>query len=300
MTGGPPVRAALAVARETWRGWKRHGTERLAAALAFFAMFSIAPMLMLITAILGWIFGRRAVRGELEASLVELVGPELATTIHDIVESSHDPSAQALTALVGFGTLAWAATRTITQLQGALDTIWDVAPNRVGGLAALIRQRAVAFSLVLGLGLVLMTSLALSTAARTWTHHLAAQITTPEWLVHTIDNGLSAALLGLAFAVLFRVLPSRREAWRPVLYGGLVTGLLFTAGKHGISLYLSRTGTASAYGAAGSVVALLLWLYYTAMIVLVGAEITQVLARRWSRAAGVSGDGHPRPAEDQT
>jgi membrane protein len=278
----PALRLIADVLLDAWRAWSRHGTERQAAALAFYTLFSLAPILMVVTAAFGFVFGQDSVQAQLQAQLPVLVGPEIAATVLDLVQRGDRPGAQALTALVGFGTLLLAASRAFQQLQGALDAIWEAhggAPAR-GAIQRTLQRRALAFGLVLSVGLFVLLSLVLGAvleASLAWAAHwMPASAAVGPW----VNDLTTLGVMTVAFGAIYRLLPSRAEDPRALAIGAVVTAALFTAGKHGIAAWLGRSGAGSAYGASGSLVVLLLWLYYSAMLVLGGAELTQAVARR--------------------
>lgn len=288
-----PIRTVGAVLKDTFAGWGRHGTERQAAALAFYTLFSIAPTLMVVTAVFGWFFGEKAVAGTLQAQLAVLVGDQTAATIQGLMQSAHQPGTQLLTAIVGFVTLLLAASRAFQQLEGALNTIWESRRSKAqGAIRATIEQKLVAFGLVLSIGVFVMLSMLMGAALEILARYLAEYLPMSRGLAVWINDLTTFGVMTAAFAAIYRVLPARKEGWRSIVLGAAVTALLFTAGKHGISTYLGRSGAGSAYGASGSLVILLLWLYYSAMLVLAGAELTQAVAR-WRRGEL---DSRPPPA----
>jgi membrane protein len=279
----PKLRTVLLILKDTFAGWSRHGTERQAAALAFYTLFSIAPTLMVVTAVFGWFFGEAAVAGTLDDQLTVLVGAQTAETIQGLMQSAHKPGAQLITAIIGFVTLLLAASRAFQQLEGALNTIWEAQRSKASGaIRATIEQKLVAFSLVLSIGVFVMLSMLLGAVLEVVAQYLAEYLPISRGLAVWINDLTTFGVMTAAFAAVYRILPARKEAWWNILLGAGVTALLFAGGKHAISAYLGRSGAGSAYGASGSLVVLLMWLYYSAMLVLVGAELTQAVAR-WRR-----------------
>jgi membrane protein len=252
--------------------WARHGTGRLAAALAFYGVFSMAPLMLVVTAVLGFFFGKKAVEGELYGSLATAMGPELAEFVHGLAEAAWDPSAQAWSAVVGVATLIWAATRLLSELQWALNVVLESPPAR-SKVAGLLGGRLVALGVMLASGAMVLATTALSTFARAWLPRMADGPALPPALVAAVDDGTTVLVLTPALLVLYRLLPRRRLPWRDLAVGALVSAVLLAAGKHAFALYLGRSGVASAYGAAGSLVALMLWLQFSMSALLVGAEI---------------------------
>lgn len=252
--------------------WTRHGTGRLAAALAFYGVFSLAPLLLVLTAVLGFFFGRKAVEGELYGSLGAAMGPQLAEFVQGLAEAAYDPSAQAWSAAVGVATLLWAATRLLSELQWALDVVLE-SPPAESKVVRLVSGRPLALLVLLGAGGTLLASTALSTVARAWLPRMADAPRLPPALLSALDDAATACVLAPALLVLYRLLPRRRLPWRDLAVGAAAAAVLLAAGKHAFALYLGRSGVASAYGAAGSLVALMLWLQFSMGALLVGAEL---------------------------
>ncbi len=267
------------VLKDAAGGWARHGTERLAASLSFYTLFSLAPILMVVTAIFGWFLGEAVVQSRLAAWLTDMVGAEAAATILQLVADADRPKAQAFTAVIGMATIALAATRTFDHFQGALNTIWEVDAVKGRGLLDAVVRKVLSLTLVLSIGVFVLGSVTAGAVLQGLAQYLADNHGLPsQWVVlaHDFSN---IAVLTLAFGAVYRYLPARKEAWKSVILGGLATSVLFSLGKHGIEAYLGHTSVASAYGASSSLVMLLLWMYYSAMIVLGGAELTQAIAR---------------------
>lgn len=255
--------------------WSRHGTGRLAAALAFYGVFSMAPLMLVVTAVLGFFFGKRAVEGELYGSLSAAMGPELADFVHGLAEAAWDPSAQAWSAAVGVATLIWAATRLLGELQWALNVVLESPPAKnkvVGFLGGLLGGRLLALGVMVFSGGMVLATTAASTVARAWLPTLDDPALS-AWIVAAVDDGTTVLVLTPALLLLYRLLPRRRLPWRDLGVGAVCAAVLLAAGKHAFALYLGRSGVASAYGAAGSLVALMLWLQFSMSSLLVGAEI---------------------------
>ena len=267
------------ILKDALAGWSRHGTERLAASLSFYTLFSMAPMLMVVTAVFGWFLGEAAVQEQLSGWLTEMVGPDTSTTILELVENADRPGAQAMTAVIGMVTIVLAATRTFDQFQGALNTIWESPPPGSKGVVGALSRKALSFGLVVSIGLFVLVSVAVGASLQGFAQYLSDEYGFPSGLAVFAHDVTNLLVLTVAFGSVYRLLPARKEAWSNVIIGGLCTGILFSLGKHGIAMYLGRSSAGSAYGASGSIVVLLLWMYYSAMIVLGGAELTQAIAR---------------------
>ena len=272
------VRDAWRLARRTVDAWAQDYAPSMGAALSYYALFSIAPLLLIVIGVAGYFFGELAARGEIFGQVAGLIGPEGAHTVEGLVASARKPESGILAVLVGTALLVTGASTVFGELQNALDRIWR-APARVHakGWWKLLRTRVLSFGMILGIAFLLMVSLVLSavvSALGDW------------WGLHAIDVFLSFALTTVLFAMIYKVIPRVRIAWRDVWVGAAVTAALFAIGKWLIGLYIGRSSTASAFGAAGSLVVLMLWVYYSSQIFLLGAEFTRLYAEEHgSRAA---------------
>jgi membrane protein len=269
--------------RQAVAAWIDDYAPSMGAALAYYPLFSIAPVLLIVIAIAGSIYGEEATRGEIVAQLAGLIGREGAVAIQGLLESTSTPERSTAASLIGVGTLVIGATSVFGELQNSLDRIW-----RAPALAApagnavwnLVRSRLLSFSLVVSVGFILLVSLAvsaaISAAGRWWGGFF------PGWeaVLAIVNMVVSFAATTFLFALIYRVLPRARIAWLDVWVGATMTALLFTLGKFVIGLYLGKAGVASGFGAAGSIVVLLVWVYYSAQIFLLGAEFTWVYAHR--------------------
>lgn len=273
------LRHAITIARDAAAGWGRHGTSHMAAALSFYTLFSLAPMLMVVMAVFGRFLGKDEVQGQLQGWLVDTMGPDTAATVMELVQNADKPGAQVVTALIGVVTIGLAATRTFGYFQEALDRIWESPPVAASGLWRAITSKATAFSLVLSIGVFVFVSVTVGALLQGFADYLALHYGFPSQLAVRAHQAADLLVMSGAFAAIYRFVPARTEGAKNVLLGGFITALLFEVGKHGIGLYLGRSSPGSAYGASGSLVVLLLWMYYSAMIVLGGAEITQAIAR---------------------
>ncbi len=278
----------LDLLKRSFNEWLDDKALRLSAALAYYSIFSIGPLLVITIAIAGMVLGEEAVSGHLYGELRGYVGAQSAEALQSMVQSASKPAQGALAAVIGFATLLLGASGVFGELKDALNTIWDVKSKPGRGLIALLRGKLLNFGMVLVIGFLLLTSLILSTAIAGLNHQLENVLPLPVFLWSAVSFILSLGIVTTLFAMIFKVLPDAQIRWRHVWIGAFITGLLFEVGKTGLSWYLGREGTASAYGAAGSVVLLLLWVYYTSCILFFGAEFTQVYAQ--------SSDGVIEPA----
>lgn len=265
--------------KTTFDGWMEDNALRLSAALAYYSIFSIAPLLVIAIGIAGLVLGHEAVHGQVGPLMQAYVGPQAAKALQSMIQSASKPSAGWLATTVGFVTLMLGASGVFGQLKDALNTIWEVKSQSSGGVWGFLRGRLLNFGMVLIIGFLLLTSLLLSTALTAFTGFLQHLVGLPPALGVIFGFVVSFVVVAILFAFIFKVLPDARIEWRQVWIGAMVTALLFEVGKFGLSFYLGRESTASSFGAAGSVVLLLLWVYYASCILLFGAEFTQVYAR---------------------
>lgn len=267
----------VGLSKQTIKDFMADKALRLSAALAYYAIFSLAPLLIIVIAIASLVFDQEAVRGEVQRQLQGFIGESSAKTIESMIAAQHRGSSLTAT-IIGIATLIFGASGVFGQLQDALNTIWEVKPKPGRGIKGFIRDRFLSLTMVLGLGFLLLISMVITTLLEVFTKTIGAWLTLPPFLVGAFSVIVSFLVVTLLFAMIFKVLPDVTIKWRDVWIGALSTALLFTLGKYVLSLYLGRESTASAYGAAGSFVVILLWIYYSSVILFLGAEFTQVYA----------------------
>jgi membrane protein len=261
------------------RAWWDDDATRLGASLAYYTLFAIAPILLVATAIAGMAFGEEAVSGEIVHQLDSLVGREGALAVQSLLEGASHQRAGAIATVIGGITFLIAATGAFLELQVALNTIWRVKVKANPNLTVYLMDRVRSFGLVVAVGFLLLVSLAVTAALaalNTWLSRLSPEI---PMLWSALGNLVSIVVTTGLFAMLFRFLPDVRLHWRDVTTGAFVTALLFAIGQQLIGLYLGQSSMASSYGAAGSMMVLLLWVYYSCQILLFGAEFTRVYAQ---------------------
>lgn len=262
---------------ETFTRWNDDKAPRLGAALSYYTLFSLAPILIIVISLAGIIFGREAVQGQLIHQLSGLVGQTSAEMIQEIVRNSSKPAASVVATIVGIATLLVGATGVLVELQDALNTIWGVKPKPGRGIMGMLKDRLLSFALILGVGFLLLVSLVISAglaALSNFLHGLPG--ITALW--SALSFVISFGVITVLFMMIYKVLPDVKIAWSDVWVGAAVTSLLFTLGKFLIGLYLGQSGFSSTYGAAGSIVILLVWVYYSSQLIFFGAEFTQVYA----------------------
>jgi membrane protein len=272
------------LAKSTWAEFNEDKVPRLGAALAYYTIFSLAPLLIIVIAVAGLVFGQSQAQDALLGQLRALLGSQGADMIQTMIDSTRRPAAGLFATVFGLGTLVLGAIGAFNQLHDALNTIWEVKPKPNRRLVDKIRDRLLSFSMVLVVGFLLMVSLAVSAALSAAGAFMSAQLPfVAEWLLSLLNFGISFGVITLLFALMFKYMPDAKIAWRDVWIGAAITALLFTLGKTLIGLYLGRAAAGAAYGAAGALVILLLWIYYSTQIFLFGAEFTQVYAGRYGQ-----------------
>ncbi|MFN2433088.1 MAG: YihY/virulence factor BrkB family protein [Gemmatimonadota bacterium] len=277
-------RALLQILKEAAVEWDRDNVSRLAAALAYYAIFSLAPLLVIVVAVTGVVFGEDAARGGIVRQIDGLIGAEGARLVENVIREAGRPGAGAIATAAGMLVLLVGATGAFAQLQGGLNTVWEVGPKSGRVIRGLVRTRALSFAMVLGVGFLLLISLVLSAAVEAFGGYVHARFPELPLQLSILNSLLSLIIVTLLFAMIYRVLPDAEIAWRDVWLGAIVTSFLFTLGKYLIGLYLGHSSVGSAFGAAGTLAILLIWIYYSAQIFYFGAEITQVYTRRYGRA----------------
>ncbi len=263
---------------KTITAWSDHDASTQSAALAFYTILSLAPLLILVVAVAGAAFGTEAVRGQIVLELQDWMGRDSATFVQSMLRTVAKPSANRLAGIIGIATLIFGASGVFVQLQQSLNMIWDVAPRTGALFASLVRKRMLSFAVVVGIGFLLVVSLILSTLLTALGDFLERRFALPINWLHLFNIGASFVLVTLLFGLIYRLLPDVHLAWRDVLLGALITAALFEVGKNLIGLYLGRSGFGSAYGAAGSLVVITSWVYYSSLIFFFGAEITHVVS----------------------
>ena len=267
---------------DTVNEWYKHKAPRLGASLAFYTLLSLAPLLIVVVALAGAVYGEEAARGQIVAQLSDLVGKTGATAIEDVIKQARQPAVGILATLAGLIMLFLGATGAVTELRDALNTIYEIPAPEVSGLKMIIlfvRERFFSFAMVVGVGFLLLVSLAINA----WLAAMGTWFTgsLPALVLQVVSTVVSWVVITALFAGIYKALPDVTIEWRDVALGAAVTSLLFNFGKFAIGLYLGSSTVASAYGAAGSLVVLLIWVYYSAQIFFLGAEFTQVFANRY-------------------
>ena len=282
--------------KESAKDWSDDNAGRLAAALACYTLLSIAPLLVLSVAVAGLWFGDEAARGQIVNQIGSVVGTEAGTAVQTIAANAKEPSAGIISTVIGIAVLLFGASGVFNELQSALNTIWEVQPKPNQGIRGFLRHRLFSVAMVLAVAFLLLVSLlvsaGLSAAGKFFEQHLPGGEGLWQVLNFVIALGVTTVLFGL----IYKVIPDAIMRWRDVWVGAFVTAALFTIGKLLLGLYLGKSSTTSSFGVAGSVVALVLWVYYSSQILFLGAEFTQVYARRFGGQIQPSKNAQSVPA----
>jgi len=289
-------REAWTLLKQTVSEWNADGVPHLAAAIAYYTAFALAPVLVIAMAVAGLVFDRTQVRVEILVQMQQMLGPAGAELVGTMLDAAGRPGHSVWALVVGVAALVLAASGLFGELQYALNTVWDVAPRPGRGLLGLLKDRFVSFTMVVGSGFLLMVSLVLSAALAAVGKYASGRL--PQWsaLLQAANLVIGFALAAALFAMIYKVLPDVHLRWRDVALGATVTAALFTAGRFLIGLYLGRSSVGSAYGAAGSLAIVLLWVYYSAQVLMLGAEFTQVYTRWRGRWVAPTPNAEPAPA----
>lgn len=285
------VRVYLGLVKSAISDFLEDGAFRLGAALSFYTILSFAPLLLVVVGVAGYLGASEAMGQQIIEQMRTLIGPAGGEMAKAVMENADEPRKGIVSIVLGLVTLLFGATGVFVQLQEALNTIWEVERKPGGSFSSYIRSRLLSFAMILGIGFLLFVSLVLSAAITLIQNRFTSE---QGWLWQTINTGASMVVITILFGLMFKILPDARIAWRDVIAGALITGALMTVGKYAIGLYLGHSSVGSAYGAAGSLVVLLVWIYYSALLVLFGAELTQVFARH--RGTGVVPKPHAQKA----
>jgi membrane protein len=268
-----------AVLKQVAKAWSEDRVPSMGAALAFYTTFSLAPLLLIVMAVAGLVFGEEAARGQIQSQLRSLMGEQGAGAVQALLASVHQPVESAAAAAVGGITLLIGATTVFGELQDALDRIWranNLLPSH--GWWLLLRNRLLSFGMILAIGFLLMVSLMVSAALASFGQGIGSWLGEWVFIAQAVNTVLSFVSISVMFALIYKYMPRVHVHWKDVWIGAVITAVLFTVGKALIGLYLGRSSVSSGFGAAGSLVVVLLWVYYSAQIFLLGAEITWVYA----------------------
>ena len=274
--------------------WIDDYAPSMGAAIAYYTMFSLAPLLLIAIAVAALVFGQEVASGEVLAQLRGLMGEQGAQAVQAMLESASKPEQGVLATIVGVLLLVVGATTVFGELQDALDRIWRAPARKESGVWSLLRSRLLSFGMILGIGFLLIVSLVMSAALSAIGKWMGPMFGSWEVVAQAVNFVISFAMVSVMFALIYKIMPRVKIAWRDVWTGAIVTALLFTIGKFAIGLYIGKSGVASAFGAAGSLAVLLIWIYYSAQIFLLGAEFTWAYAHR---LGSLQNKAEPAPAQ---
>ncbi len=262
--------------KESGVAWNKDNAPRLGAALSFYTVFSLAPLMIIATAIAGLVFGAEAVRGELSTQLQGLIGTDGAKAVEGLIAGAWKPKSNIIATLVGFITLLIGGTAVFSELRSVLNQIWKVPSKKITGIRALFKDKLLSFAMMAAVGFLLLVSLIANTILAAATDFLSGIFPVPGLFGQILYSFTSFLLITGLFASIFKVLPEKSILWKDVWVGSVITSALFSVGKFLMGLYLGRAVTVSAYGASASFVVIMLWAYYSSLIVIFGAEFTHV------------------------
>ncbi len=271
----------ISLARQSIKEWSEDKASRLAAALAYYTILSLAPLLVIFVGIAGLVFGEQAAQGQIVGQIEGLVGRQGAEVVQGVIENANRPSGGIMATTIGVVTMLLGAMGVFGQLRDALCTIWEVVPRQEHAIKDKLKHRLLPFLMVLGGGFLLLILLVVNAALAAVGQAFSASLPGGGLLWRILDLLVSLLVYAVVFALIFKLVPDTEIAWNDVSIGAIVTAVLFTIGQFAIGLYLGRGAFSSTFGAAGSLVALLVWIYYAAQIVFLGAEFTQVYANKY-------------------
>jgi membrane protein len=267
--------------RETVTGWLGDFAPSMGAGIAYYTAFSLAPLLIIVIAVAGVFFGEDAASGYVYAQLADLIGQDGAEAVRGMVAQAGETEEGVVAPLVSIALLAIGATTVFAELQSDLDRIWKApAAKRRQGLWGLLRRRVLSLGLVVSTGFLMLVSLIFSAALAALSRWWSGWLENLQWLMHALDFVVSIGVVSLMFALMYKILPQVKIAWRDVWVGAIATALLFTVGKFLVGFYIGRSRIASGFGAASSLAVIMVWVYYSAQIFLLGAEFTWVYTHR--------------------
>jgi membrane protein len=268
--------------KTTINEWVEAEPFQLAAALSYYTLFSLAPLLLIAIGVAGFVFGREAAQNQIVETLQGMIGQDSAKTVQEMIQASNEKTkAGMLSTIIGFVALLFGAGGVVGQLQTSLNRIWEVKPKPGQGIWGFLRQRFFSFAMVLAIGFLLLVSLVVTAVLSSFTGMLSSFLGDATFVAHTIDIVVSFGFVTLLFALIYKYVPDVEIQWRDVWVGAALTSILFTLGKYLIGLYIGTSGVSSTFGAAGSLITILVWVYYSSLIFFLGAEFTRVYATEY-------------------
>lgn len=271
----------LGLLRRTWTEWNGDNGAQFGAALAFYSLLALSPMLLFLVSLVSFFYGEQAARGEVVEQIRPIVGADNAETIQEILRNSQEKKGSGwLGSIIGIATMLIGASGVFTQLQTALNVIWDVKPKEGAGIWQMVRNKFLSLSMVFGCGFLLLVSLVISVGLKAAQNLIAEQFPLGSWFWSGMNVAVTFAIVFVMFGAIYKFLPEARVKWKHVALGAFIAAAMFMVAQYLLTLYLGYSAPGSAYGAAGSVVAMVVWIYFSAQILLLGAEFAQVYATR--------------------
>lgn len=270
--------------REAVNGWMEHRGQRLGASLAFYTTLALAPLSIIAIAVAGYFYGEEAARGGIVDQIEHLVGKDGAIAIEALIQKASEPKQSRMAPIISIGLLLFGATGVFAELKDSLDIVWEVKRKPGLGLWLLLRTQLLAFAVVVGTGFLLLVSLMLTATLTAFAHWAARWLPVPIETAHFLDLLVSFLVITFLFALIFKLLPDVTVSWKDVWIGSVATAVLFMIGKFLIGVYIGRASIGSVYGAAGSLVVVLVWTYYSSQILFFGAELTRAYAKHFNPA----------------
>jgi membrane protein len=281
----------LSVLKEAAMSFAGDNAPRLGAALAYYTVFSIAPLILITITLAGAIFGEEAARGQVFAHMRRLIGDTGAEVVNEMVKDAARADTGAIAATLGIAALLFGASGVFGQLRAALNTIFKVKPKDAPIIVSFLKERFLSVATVIVIGFLLLVALIIDTGISATGDFMEHRLPGGEALWHVVELVVSTAMITALFALVFRYMPDVRTPWRDVWFGAIITAILFSIGKFALGLYLGKKATESTHSAAGALIVLLLWVYYSAQILFLGAELTQAYSRRVGSRKGPEGKG---------
>ena len=287
--------------KTTINEWVEAEPFQLAAALSYYTLFSLAPLLLIAIGVAGFVFGREAAQNQIVETLQGMIGQDSAETVQEMIQASNEkPQTGMLSTIIGFVALLFGAGGVVGQLQTSLNKIWEVTPKPGQGIWGFLRQRFFSFAMVLAIGFLLLVSLVVTAVLSSFTGMLSSLLGDATFIAHAVDILVSFGFVTLLFALIYKYVPDVEIEWRDVWVGAALTAILFTIGKYLIGLYIGTSGVSSTFGAAGSLITILVWVYYSSLIFFLGAEFTRVYATQYGSGVAPAENAQPMDAAPQS
>jgi len=287
--------------KTTINEWVEAEPFQLAAALSYYTLFSLAPLLLIAIGVAGLVFGREAAQNQIVETLQGMIGQDSAKAVQEMIQaSSEKPKTGMLSTIIGFVALLFGAGGVVGQLQTSLNKVWEVTPKPGQGIWGFLRQRFFSFAMVLAIGFLLLVSLVVTAVLSSFTSMLSSFLGDATYVAHAIDIIVSFGFVTLLFALIYKYVPDVEIHWRDVWVGAALTSIMFTVGKYLIGLYIGTSGVNSTFGAAGSLITILVWVYYSSLIFFLGAEFTRVYATQYGSGVAPAENAQPMDAAPQS